>query len=72
MIALLLVIPAVFIMWLIFAHDHAPHGYQDRTGFHYGSPLPGARIEPDETTLPGDLDRVTEPKGSRLAGRTLP
>lgn len=36
MIALL--IPAILLGWLVFALDHAPEGYQDENGFHFGRP----------------------------------
>ncbi len=32
-----LIIPLILIGWLVFAHDHAPEGYQDARGFHFGS-----------------------------------
>ncbi len=34
MIALL--IPALWFGWLVFSLTHAPEGYEDETGFHYG------------------------------------
>jgi hypothetical protein len=37
MIALLL--PAIWFGWLLYASHHAPEGYQDENGFHYGHPF---------------------------------
>ncbi len=33
-----MIIAALFIAWLVFARDHAPEGYQDTKGFHFGRP----------------------------------
>jgi hypothetical protein len=37
MIALLL--PAIGFGWLLYAFHHAPEGYEDEDGFHYGHPF---------------------------------
>ncbi len=61
----LTIIPLLFLAWLVFAHDHAPQGYQDTRGFHFGS-----LDQPAWAVAPTVPSRSSKLKEARLTGRT--
>jgi hypothetical protein len=58
----LMIVPALLIGWLVFAHDHAPEGWQDGEGFHYGrlSGRPGRLARAEAPTVPVGTRKLKE------------
>jgi hypothetical protein len=65
-----LLLPAILFGWLVYALDHAPEGYQDEDGFHFGRPS-RIRFQQDEGTVPRALARTTGLDGSQTKESAL-
>ncbi len=68
---IVLLIPAILLGWLVFALDHAPEGYEDENGFHFGH-QGKIRSQKGTRTVPRALTGRTDLDGTELHQRTLP